>query len=110
MLHGKMRMWMISPKKLCNKHLTAEHGEIHAAIGNLKRSGRWARSLTLKGFLEPQNALKRHNQLVKEMLSRGLKHKSKLNIKKIKLPKGKVDVKKSKKDLIKRCKECRRRI
>lgn len=101
-----MRMWMISPKKLCDKHLLGEHFEIHKAVGNLKHSGIWARSLISKGFLEPQNFLSRHNQLVKEMEIRGFNHRSDLNIKNLKFDKGKVDRIKSKKDLYKRCKKC----
>jgi len=103
-----MRMWNIDPRKMCNQHLLGEHFEIHKMIGNLRHSRTWAESLTKKGFLEPQNALTRHNKLVREMLKRKIKHKSPLNVKKVDLPQGKVDVKKSKKDLIKRCKNCRR--
>jgi hypothetical protein len=103
-----MRMWNINPRKLCKKHLVAEHGEIHAAIGNLKKSRKWAEALTSKGYLEPQNMLSRHNKLVKEMLKRGIKHKSPLNTKNVKLPIGKINKQKSIKDLKKRCKKCRK--
>lgn len=106
---SKMRMWNITPSKLCNQHLLGEHFEIHKVIGNLKNSRKWAESLTKKGFLEPQNLLKRHNRLTKEMLKRGMNHRSLLEIKGVKLPIGKVDVKKSIKDLNKRCRECRKR-
>ena len=105
----KMRMWMISPRKLCDKHLLGEHFEIHKAAGNLKNSGTWAKSLTKKGFLEPQNFLIRHNKLVKEIFKRGFVHKSKLKIKNKSIY-GKVDKNKSRNDLIKRCKNCRRKI
>jgi len=101
-----MRMWNIEPSKLCRNHLLGEHFEIHKAIGNLKNSRKWTESLAKKGYLEPQNALKRHNKLVEEMKKRGYKHNSKLKISGIKLPKGKVDIKKSIRDLKKRCKFC----
>ena len=101
-----MRMWQINPKMLCRQHLLGEHNEIHKAVGNLRHSGIWARSLVAKGFLEPQNFLKRHDELVSEMLGRGFNHKSPLEIKGLELPIGKVDVNKSIKDLKERCKEC----
>lgn len=103
-----MRMWNINPRKLCKQHLLGEHFEIHGALGNLKHSGTWARYLTKKGFLEPQNFLKRHNQLVKEMKKRKMKHKTPLKIGDVKLPKGKINTKKSIIDLKKRCKNCRK--
>lgn len=106
----EMRNWNINPKLLCRQHLLGEHFEIHKAVGNLRHSGKWTISLTNKGFLEPQNFLKRHNQLIKEMIKRGFKHNSPLEIKELKLPMGKVDIKKSIKDLKNRCKECKKRI
>ena len=102
-----MRMWNINPKLLCNKHLIAEHGEIHAMIGNLKKSGTWAKRLTKAGYLEPQNAKNRHNKLVVEMLRRELNHNSILETDGIKLPIGKVDKTKSIRDLKARCKKCK---
>jgi hypothetical protein len=103
-----MRMWNIDVRKMCNQHVLGEHFEIHKLIGNLRNSRTWAESLTLKGFLEPQNALARHDKLAQEMCRRGMKHLSPLDVKGVKLPKGKVNIKKSKKDLIKRCKNCRK--
>ena len=105
-----MRMWNIKPELMCNQHLLGEHFEIHKLIGNLRNSRTWGESLARRGFLEPQNALKRHDKLAKEMSKRGMNHKSELDIKGVNLPKGKVDVKKSIRDLKKRCKECRKRL
>ncbi len=105
-----MRMWNIKPGKLCSQHLLGEHFEIHKAVGNLRHSGKWARSLTEKGFLEPQNMLRRHDLLAREMLTRGMNHKSKLDMKNAKLPKGKVNKEKSIRDLKKRCRKCRERL
>ena len=101
---------MIKPELLCMQHLLGEHFEIHKAVGNLKHSGTWTISLTKKGFLEPHNFLKRHNQLVLEMKKRGMNHQSSLDIRGIKFPKGKVDIKKSLFDLKKRCKKCREKM
>lgn len=105
-----MRMWNIEPKNLCRQHLLGEHFEIHKLVGNLKHSGTWANSLTAKGFLEPQNALKRHNKLVCEMEKRGFNHRTPLKLGKLKLPRGKIDIKKSVNDLRKRCRECKERL
>lgn len=101
-----MRMWNIDPRLLCTKHLVGEHGEIHKMIANLRNTRKWTESLTAKGFLEPQNALKRHDKLAKEMTKRGVNHKSPLDVAGVDLPKGKVDIKKSKQDLKARCKKC----
>ena len=102
-----MRMWNITPSKMCTQHLLGEHFEIHKMIGNLRHSKTWTKSLTTKGFLEPQNAKKRHELLVKEMKKRRFKHQSPLSTSGVKLPKGKVDKNKSIKDIKKRCKNCR---
>lgn len=99
-------MWMINPSLMCNQHLLGEHFEIHKAIGNLKHSGTWTKSLTRNGFLEPQNALSRHNLLIKEMKKRNMNHNSPLNISNLELPVGKVSINKSVKDLKKRCINC----
>jgi len=99
---------MIEPCLLCRQHLLGEHFEIHKAVGNLKHSKTWANSLASKGFLEPQNFIKRHKAIITEMKRRGFNHQSPLEVRGIKLPKGKVDTKKSVNDLRKRCKKCRK--
>ena len=105
-----MRMWNIKPKLMCRQHLLGEHFEIHKAIGNLKHSGIWTKALTNKGFLEPQNFLKRHDKIADEIKKRGMNHNSKLIVGNIKLPTGKVDIKQSVIDLKKRCPECRKNL
>ena len=97
---------MISPAKLCRQHLLGEHFEIHKAVGNLRHSGKWTKSLTQKGFLEPQNFLSRHKDLVKEMKRRGFTHNSPLDVSGVELDVGSVDTKKSISDLKDRCKAC----
>lgn len=101
-----MRMWMLSPAKLCRQHLLGEHFEIHKAVGNLNHKGTWAKSLTEKGFLEPQNFSIRHNELVAEMIRRGYKHKSPLDADQWKHLKGKVNRTRAIRDLKARCKNC----
>lgn len=105
-----MRMWKINPGLICDQHILGEHFEIHKAVGNLKHSGKWVKALTKKGFLEPQNSLQRHNELVEEMIKRGMQHKSPLNVDGVDFPIGKVDIKKSVEDLIERCENCKKRL
>lgn len=105
-----MRMWLIDPKLLCTRHELGCHFEIHKAVGNLRHSGKWTKSLTKKGFLEPQNFLKVHNEIVEDMLKRGFNHNSPLEIKGLELEQGKVSIEKSICDLMFRCINCRRRI
>lgn len=105
-----MRMWMVKPKLLCRQHLLGEHFEIHKAVGNLRHSGNWTKGLTKKGFLEPQNFLSRHDELVIEMESRGFSHNSPLDDSGIKLEQGKVDVKLSLHDLKNRCSNCQMEV
>jgi len=102
-----MRMWMIEPGKLCRQHLLGEHFEIHKAVGNLRHSGKWTKSLTERGFLEPQNFLSRHDELAAEMEKRGFNHNSSLDVSGVDLPFGKVDINKSIDDLGVRCGECK---
>lgn len=77
-----MRIWDISPKKLCANHLLGEHRELHAIwsilINNKKGYSKHPETLRWKG---KQKALyNRHEKLVEEMKKRGYNHKSPLNI------------------------------
>jgi hypothetical protein len=76
-----MRIWDISPDKLCRNHLLGEHRELHAIwkiiTENKKGYAHHPETLRWRGKL---NALYiRHNYLVKEMKKRGYNHKSPLN-------------------------------
>jgi hypothetical protein len=101
-----MRMWLISPEKLCRKHLLGEHVELHMLVGCIRKG------ISIKGYIEgkladPQLIIKRHNELVAEMKRRSYKHKSKLPGFKCGL-KGKISISANMKELSRRCKECRR--
>ena len=95
-----MRMWMIEPELLCDKHLLGEHGELHKFISPVVQ-------------IELTSYQSRHDELAKEMLSRGMDHKSPLP----ELPdfsylprkqfEAKVDRGVSRVDLHERCNECR---
>ncbi len=79
-----MRIWDITPKNLCNKHLIAEHHELHAIWSILTshkiKGGGYSRhpeTLRWKGKLKALYL--RHDALVKEMGRRGYQHRSPLD-------------------------------
>lgn len=71
-----MRMWMINPKFLCKKHLLGEHGEIHKHLHNFQKHHRMTGRIFPIVLIEPASMQQRHDELAKEMLSRGYNHKS----------------------------------
>ncbi|MFA5358434.1 MAG: pyrimidine dimer DNA glycosylase/endonuclease V [Patescibacteria group bacterium] len=76
-----MRVWDISPKYLCNKHLVAEHHELHAiwAIITKNKKG-YSQHPETKRWVGKLKALYlRHEKLVKEFASRGYRHLSPLD-------------------------------
>ena len=70
-----MRMWLVNPKHMCQKHLCGEHVEMHMFIGCLIRDKN-IDGYIQKGLVEIHNIVKRHNALAREMKKRGMKHKS----------------------------------
>jgi hypothetical protein len=76
-----MRIWDITPDKLCRNHLLGEHSELHAIWSILTNSK--------KGFAYHPETLRwrgklkalylRHEEIVDEMKKRGFNHKSPLN-------------------------------
>jgi hypothetical protein len=75
-----MRVWDISPKKLCRNHLLGEHRELHAIWSvitkNKKGYSKHPETLRWKGKLKALYL--RHGKLVKEMKARGYNHYSPL--------------------------------
>lgn len=74
-----MRMWMVNPKILCQKHLFGEHVELHMFIGTLKRN------ISISGYiknnlLEILSIEQRHSELSMEIMNRKYKHNSPLII------------------------------
>lgn len=76
-----LRIWDISPKRLCRNHLLGEHRELHA-IWNILTKGR-------KGYSSHPETLRwqgklgvlylKHSEIVQEMKRRGYRHKSALS-------------------------------
>jgi hypothetical protein len=76
-----MRIWDISPDKLCRAHLLGEHNELHA-IWNILTQGRkgYAYHPETKRWKGKLKALFRvHEEIVQEMLARGYRHQSPLD-------------------------------
>lgn len=102
---------MVAVGIMCNKHLVAEHLEMHMFAGAL-RKGTSMKGYIDKGLLEIVNIAPRHDALVEEMVRRGMKHKSPLGA----FPRrpeeygmGRVDVRGSERELRTRCEECKAR-
>ena len=103
-----MRMWMVDPTVMCQKHLMGEHVEIHMLVGTINKNK------SIDGFiandlLEPQNIIERHEELAIEMKRRGYNHKSPLPEIIGKIIHQEIDKEKSFNDLINRCEVCRKR-
>ena len=81
-----MRIWDISPNKLCKNHLLGEHRELHAMwtviTENKKGYSLHPETLRWKGKLKAMYF--RHEQLVQEMTNRGYNHQSPLDKRKAK--------------------------
>ena len=77
-----MRIWDISPDKLCRSHLLGEHRELHAIWSILTKGKKGyahhPETLRWKGRLRALYL--RHQDLVQEMNRRGYKHQSPLDI------------------------------
>lgn len=79
-----MRIWDISPAKLCKNHLLGEHRELHAiwAIITENKKGYSKHPETIRWVGKLGALYFRHEQLVKEMKDRGYNHHSPLDKKK----------------------------
>lgn len=71
-----MRMWMIPPSLLCQKHLLGEHGEIHKHRHNFEKRHSIAGRIAPIVLIEPASMQSRHDELAAEMIRRGYNHAS----------------------------------
>lgn len=109
-----MRMWMLPPRLLCDRHLLGEHGELHKFLHT------WKKKYSITGWIqsnaiEPQSYRSRHNELALEMVKRGFSHLSPLPQPNFKyLPPDQQSYQVNKGDsliaLIGRCSSCKRRL
>lgn len=101
-------MWMTNPSMMCDNHLLGEHVEIHMLVGCI-RKGKSLQGYINKGLVELGKLRDRHDELVVEMKTRGIKHKSPLppfdSVRG-----GKVDLNKSYNELSSRCKQCAKKV
>jgi Pyrimidine dimer DNA glycosylase len=73
------RMWMVDVATLCNKHLIAEHHELHVICGNLNRKrDAVVLGLVKRGSVELLSIRTRHDEVALELLRRGFDHRSEL--------------------------------
>lgn len=108
-----MRMWMLPPKLLCDKHLLGEHGELHKFIPTFRKRYRVDKRFSPIVQIQFKGYQERHDVLVDEMIERGMNHKSPLP----ELPDfediypqyfdKEVDIEYSISDLKNRCEKCR---
>ena len=108
-----MRMWMVNPAIMCNKHLLGEHVECHMMVGHLQRKRRIVNYIR-RNLVEPKSLRERHDQLALEMGKRRMSHKSPLPEYDLSyLPKEhrlyRVNTEESLDELSRRCSECRER-
>ena len=76
-----MRIWDISPNRLCRNHLLGEHRELHAmwTVITEKKRGYSKHPETIRWVGKLSALYLRHEQLVQEMNNRGYNHKSPLD-------------------------------
>ena len=112
-----MRMWMVFPQFMCQKHLCGEHLECHMFLGSLKK-GSGVKGFLKNNLFEPESLKERHDILANEMTRRNYNHKTPMNMDEFKYCVNtlnemdravKINVRKSFFDLISRCEECKKR-
>lgn len=77
-----MRIWDLPPEKLCRNHLLGEHRELHAlwAILTEGKKGYANHPETRRWRGKLQALYRRHEAQVKEMMRRGYRHQSPLDV------------------------------
>ena len=63
-----MRMWLVNPEIMCQKHLCGEHVEMHMFLGTLKKRKKVDGYIT-NNLFEPRLLYQRHKNLAEEMIS-----------------------------------------
>ncbi|AFS80983.1 hypothetical protein NKOR_05485 [Candidatus Nitrosopumilus koreensis AR1] len=76
-----MRIWDITPEKLCKNHLLGEHRELHAiwTVVTEHKKGYSMHPETIRWKGKLKALYFRHNALVAEMIHRGYLHHSPLD-------------------------------
>lgn len=110
-----MRMWMINPTLLCDKHLMGEHFEIHKHRHNFVKQHSINGRISPVVMVEPAAMSTRHDELVQEIIKRGFNHNSPYTLPDLsyltdEAKNVRVSRTTSLQELSKRCKACRIRI
>lgn len=113
-----MRMWMIPPYLMCDKHILGEHGEIHKHKHNFVKKHNMGGRLASPSQIDPVNMESRHDELVEEMIRRHMNHYSPFEQPDVSyLFNGDpysytidINLKHNLNDLANRCEHCRERI
>lgn len=103
-----MRMWMVDPAVLCDRHLLGEHVETHMFVGSIQKGISMAGYLANR-LLNAKDLASRHTALAQEMERRGMRHKSPLPPVSVDAP-STVDPVANLKELARRCPACRERM
>lgn len=76
-----MRVWDVPPRVLCRNHLLGEHRELHAvwSVITKNKKGYSLHPETIRWRGRLLALYYRHEELVREMISRGYSHKSPLD-------------------------------
>lgn len=101
-----MRQWLVNPRVMCDRHLLGEHVESHMFVGYINKKIKIDGYIN-KGLVEVSKIRHRHDELVREMVRRGMKHNSILPDFKM-WEAGKVDRLKNYMELSKRCINCKK--
>ena len=110
-----MRMWMVKPEIMCQRHLCGEHVELHMFLSHLK-SGKGIDGYLKNNCLQPRMLWFRHDEIRREMIRRKYNHKSPIELHEcactlnysIEQQYWEIDKAKSLSDLLQRCPECKK--
>lgn len=110
-----MRMWMLPPQLMCKMHLVGEHGEYHKFRGVFEKQQAITGRIYPKAQIFPSLMKERHDLLAKEMLRRGINHRSPYTLPDLsyldeKMLMPPIDYIWILSDLLTRCKDCQYRI
>jgi hypothetical protein len=105
-----MRQWHVNPALMCDQHLLGEHVEHHMMVGSI-RAGKKIAGHVSRGQIETDTIASRHDELVAEMVRRGMRHRSPIDVGGLEIVKvGAVDRAGNLVELARRCPRCRQKI
>jgi hypothetical protein len=100
---------MVDPRIMCQRHLLGEHAELHMIAANIEL-GKSIEGFILVNAIEPRSVGNRHEELVAEMVTRGMRHNSPLEFSTLLYHDVVVDRAASLRMLIDRCPVCAKRL